>query len=69
VTVDDSRQLLIVPVSTRQSDSFVQIVDGFAWAPDSSRLLVSAKPSERSCASLWLVDARTAKARLFRRCD
>ena len=69
VTADDYRQLVIVDLVTRQHDSFVGIVTGFVWSPDSSELLVSARPSDRTCSSLWFVDARTTKARLFRRCD
>jgi Tol biopolymer transport system component len=69
VTAGGSAQLVIVDAATRQYVEFVQIVNGFAWSPDSSQLLVSARPSERSCSSLWLVDARTGRARLWRRCD
>jgi hypothetical protein len=41
----------------------------YAWAHRSSRLLVSARPDARSCASLWLVDAaKHGTERVLRRC-
>ena len=64
------RGLAIVDVSTRRTVVFKRPVNGFAWSPDSSELLVAAQPAYRgSCSSLWLVEAKTGEARELRRCD
>jgi Tol biopolymer transport system component len=42
-------------------------VGSFSWSPDSARLLVSARPTAQSCASLWIVTRRGA-VRPLRRC-
>jgi WD40-like Beta Propeller Repeat len=46
----------------------IGVVTGFAWSPDSSRLLVAGQSGARACASLWLLNATTAGARLLRGC-
>jgi Tol biopolymer transport system component len=65
--------LWLASVSTgriRAATSFaVGGVGGFAWAPDSSKLLVAVRPPAlHSCTSLWLVNARRAGARRLRSC-
>ena len=42
-------------------------VVGFAWSPDSAKLLVTARPAS-ACSSLWVVAVKTGAARLLRRC-
>jgi WD40 repeat protein len=44
-----------------------QVID-FAWSPDSTNLLVIARPSARSCSSLWTVNAKSQAAHLLRFC-
>ncbi len=44
-------------------------VDGLAWAPDASRLVVLAGPTlARSCPSLWIYDMRDGSDRKIRQC-
>jgi Tol biopolymer transport system component len=71
--VNGNGRLLIVNPSagrvTASTGSTVGVVGGFTWSRDSSRLLVAARPPVlHACASLWLVNARTAAARPLRRC-
>jgi Tol biopolymer transport system component len=69
--VDEKGGLLILNASAgvrATRVSAVGVVIGFAWSPDSSRLLVAARRSARACISLWLVNATTAAARVLRRC-
>lgn len=66
-------RLLLVNVSAgriRVATSFtVGEVGAFAWSPDSSKLLVVARPPVlHSCWSLWLVTVKTAAARRLRNC-
>ena len=65
-------RLLIVDLSTRRvyavrmnaTSEPVLVV----WSPDSSKLLVTTRPAQQSCLSLWLVRADGSSARLLRHC-
>jgi Tol biopolymer transport system component len=63
-------QLMVVNVATHRARALTGIglgaANGFAWSPDSSKLLVSTGPA--NCSSLWLVDAKTSAARKLRGC-
>ena len=63
-------RLLIIDVATQKARTLTAFrhVAGFAWSPDSSRLLLVARPSATACTSLWRVDATGAHARLIARC-
>ena len=63
-------RLTIIDVATQRArtlKAFAHVV-GFAWSPDSARLLVSARPTSTACSSLWRVDATGAHPRLIARC-
>jgi Tol biopolymer transport system component len=63
-------RLLIIDVATlkaRTLRAFARVA-GFAWSPDSSRLLVAARPTAAACTSLWRVDASGAHTKLIARC-
>ena len=65
-------RLLIVNVSTRGVRALRTIAVTqpvlVAWSPDSSKLLVTTRPTQQSCLSLWLVRADGSSARLLRHC-
>jgi Tol biopolymer transport system component len=63
-------RLSVVDVATRRAHVLTAFSDvtGFAWSPDSSQLLVSARRTPTDCSSLWRVDADGANARLVVRC-
>jgi TolB protein len=63
-------RLSVIDVATQKSrllEAFRHVA-GFAWSPDSSRLLVAARPTPSACTSLWSIDAGGAHARLIARC-
>jgi Tol biopolymer transport system component len=43
-------------------------VTGMAWSPDGTRLLVTARPQQTACSSLWTVAANGTGAALLRQC-
>jgi Tol biopolymer transport system component len=63
-------RLSLIDVATQKARTLraFRHVEGFAWSPDSSRLLVVARPSPSACTSLWRVDATGAHATLIARC-
>jgi hypothetical protein len=65
-------RLVTVDVATRRTrlatGSPLGVAVGFAWSPDSSSLLVAARPVPLACASLLRVDATTGASRLLRAC-
>jgi Tol biopolymer transport system component len=63
-------RLSLIDVATQKSRTLraFRHVAGFAWSPDSSKLLVAARPSPAACTSVWRVDATGAHARLIARC-
>ena len=67
--VPGSSQLRVVNVATHRSNAVtgteIGRVDGFAWSPDSSTLLVTAQ-SKTACSTLWTVNV-SGSAKLLRR--
>jgi Tol biopolymer transport system component len=65
-------QLVIADVTTRRSRIVTGMtfgaVNGVSWSPDSSELLVTAKPTPTTCSSLWILRAKRLSARVLRRC-
>ena len=63
-------RLSIIDVATQRARTLRAFahVAGFAWSPDSSRLLVAARPNATACTSLWRGDATGAHAKLIVRC-
>ena len=63
-------RLLLIDVATQRARTLSAFahVAGFAWSPDSSQLLVAARPSPTACTSLWRVGATGAHAKLIVRC-
>jgi hypothetical protein len=43
-------------------------VTGFAWSPDSSQLLITARPQRFACSSLWRVNRNGSNRKLIVRC-
>jgi Tol biopolymer transport system component len=46
----------------------MSLVDGFAWSPNSRRLLVTSGQIDSPCSSLWMVSAATLASTLIRHC-
>ena len=63
-------RLSVIDVATQKARTLAAFrhVAGFAWSPDSSRLLVAVRPSPAACTSLWRVDATGAHAKIIARC-
>ena len=63
-------RLSIIEVATQKARTLKAFghVAGFAWSPDSARLLVAARPTPAACTSLWRIDATGAHPRLIARC-
>jgi dipeptidyl aminopeptidase/acylaminoacyl peptidase len=63
-------RLSLIDVATQKARTLraFRHVAGFAWSPDSSRLLVVARPTPSACTSLWRVDATGAHPKLIVRC-
>jgi dipeptidyl aminopeptidase/acylaminoacyl peptidase len=63
-------RLSLIAVATQKARTLKAFghVAGFAWSPDSSRLLVAARPSPAACTSLWRIDATGAHRTLIARC-
>ena len=63
-------RLSLIDLATQKTRTLAAFrhVAGFAWSPDSSRLLVAARPRPSACTSLWRVEAAGAHPRLIARC-
>jgi Tol biopolymer transport system component len=63
-------RLTLIDVATQKARMLTAFrhVAGFAWSPDSSRLLVAARPTPSACTSLWRIDATGAHPKLIARC-
>jgi Tol biopolymer transport system component len=65
-----SGRLVLVDVASRHTttiDRFTSVT-GVAWSPDSTQLLVTARPSPSVCSSLWRIGADGSGARLLVGC-
>jgi Tol biopolymer transport system component len=65
-----SGRLVLVDVASRHTttiDRFTSVT-GVAWSPDSTQLLVTARPSPSVCSSLWRIGADGSGARLLVAC-
>jgi Tol biopolymer transport system component len=66
------QRLLVVDIATRKAHAVTNaafgIVGGFAWSPDSRRLLIAGQPTPSGCSSLWIADATGSAKHLLRRC-
>jgi Tol biopolymer transport system component len=65
-----TRALTLIDIATRQATRLLGFssVTGFAWSPDSSRLLITARPAPSACSSLWQVDSDGSHPKLIVRC-
>jgi Tol biopolymer transport system component len=65
-----SGRLVLVDVASRHTttiDRFTSVT-GVAWSPDSTQLLVTARPDPSACSSLWQIGADGSGARLLAGC-
>lgn len=62
--------LVVLDVASRRTTTVTAFasVTGVAWSPDGTRLLVTARPRDTACSSLWLVGADGTGAALVRHC-
>lgn len=69
-TVAADGRLSVIDVRTRRVRALAAAgtVESFAWAPDSSTLLVAAHGSDSECAALSTVDVATGKVASIRSC-
>lgn len=65
-----SGRLVLLNVTSRHATTVGQFtsVTGVAWSPDSTQLLVTARPDPSACSSLWRIGADGSGARLLVGC-
>ena len=65
-----SGRLVLVDVASRHTTTIGAFasVTGVAWSPDSTQLLVTARPSPSACSSLWRIDADGSGTQLLVGC-
>jgi len=65
-----SGRLVLVDVASRHTTTVGAFasVTGVAWSPDSTQLLVTARPNPSACSSLWRIGADGAGAQLLVDC-
>jgi Tol biopolymer transport system component len=63
-------RLIVLQVASRHTSPIGKFrsVTGVAWSPDSTQLLVTARPSPATCSSLWRVGADGSSPQLLVRC-